>query len=205
MNGDWYVVGPVTIQAIDPRPLYGAEIPRRELDHMDLERHEAQRVGKGFMLNPPAAMKVAYDSGVRNWFDPALIQKLPVTMNPGDSLVSTVSMPKGLVLHAQLRNNIERGVDDSSPIRTAAVLTCVSKRRPVGTMTTTGRDRGRPGTHSSTRCGHATAPRFRLPPTVGNNRTRIATTVRRLNRSVERDGDAGALAHAHKHGAGSIG
>lgn len=131
VNGDWYVVGPVTIQAIDPRPLYGAEIPRRELDHMDLERPEAQRVRNGFMLNPPAAMKVAYDSGVRNWFDPALIQKLPVTMNPGDSLVSTVSMPKGLVLHAQLRNNIERGVDDSSPIRTAAVLTCVSKPLPA--------------------------------------------------------------------------
>jgi hypothetical protein len=39
-------------------------------------------------------------------------------------------MPKGLVLHAQLRNKIERGVDDSSPIRTAAVLTCVSAPQP---------------------------------------------------------------------------
>ena len=73
-------------------------------------------------------MKVAYDSGVRNWFDPALIQKLPVAMKPGDSLVSTISMPKGLILHAQLRNKIERGVEDSSPIRTAVVLTCVASR-----------------------------------------------------------------------------
>jgi len=46
-------------------------------------------------------------------------------MRPGDSLVSTISMPKNLMLHAQLRNKIERGVGDSSPIRTAAVLTCV--------------------------------------------------------------------------------
>jgi len=130
VNGDWYVVGTVTIKTIDPRPLYGSEIPRRELDRMDKERPEAQRVRNGFMLNPPAQMKVAYDSGVRNWFDPSLVQKLPVTMKPGDSLVSTVSMPKGLVLHAQLRNNIERGVDDSSPIRTAAVLTCVSEPQP---------------------------------------------------------------------------
>jgi hypothetical protein len=90
---------------------------------MDKERAPDQRVRNGFMLNPPAQMKVAYDSGVRNWFDPALIQKLPVTMKPGDSLVSTISMPKGLVLHAQLRNKIERGVQDSSPIRTASVLT----------------------------------------------------------------------------------
>jgi hypothetical protein len=130
INGDWYVVGPVTITAIDPPPLYGSQIPRRQLDHMDKERPEGQRVRNGFMLNPPAQMKVAYDSGVRNWFDPSLTQRLPVTMKPGDSLVSTISMPKGLVLHAQLRNKIERGVDDSSPIRTAAVLTCVSAPQP---------------------------------------------------------------------------
>ncbi len=130
INGDWYVVGPVTIKAIEPRPLYGSEIPRRQLDRIDKERPEGQRVRNGFMLNPPARMKVAYDSGVRNWFDPALIQKPPVAMQPGDSLVSTISLPKGLVLQAQLRNKIERGVDDSSPIRTAAVLTCVGAPQP---------------------------------------------------------------------------
>ncbi len=130
VNGDWYVVGPAEVVAIDPAPLYGSEIPASELDHMDRERPEGQRVRNGFMLNPPAAMKVAYDSGVRNWFDPSLIRKLPVAMVPGDSLVSTISMPKGLVLHAQLRNKIERGVGDSSPIRTAAVLTCVDRPQP---------------------------------------------------------------------------
>ena len=130
INADWYVIGPVTVQSIDPKPLYGAEIPKRQLDQMDKERKEDQRVRNGFMLNPPARMKVAYDSGVRNWFDPSLIQKLSVTLKPGDSLVSTISMPKGLVLRAQLRNKIERGVDDSSPIRTAAILTCVGEPQP---------------------------------------------------------------------------
>lgn len=131
VNGDWYVVGPVKVIAIDPRPLYGSEIPKSELDPIELERPESQHVRNGFMLNPPARMKVAYDSGVRNWFDPSLIQKLPAAMKPGDSLVSTISMPKHLVLHAQLRNNIERGVEDSSPIRTAAVLTCVAEPQPA--------------------------------------------------------------------------
>ncbi len=131
VNGDWYVVGPAAVKAIDPKPLYGKEVPRRELDRMDKERKVDQRVRNGFMLNPPARMKVAYDSGVRNWFDPSLIQKPPVAMKPGDSLVSTISMPKNLVLHAQLRNKIERGVDDSSPIRTAAVLTCVGAPQPA--------------------------------------------------------------------------
>ena len=130
VNGDWYVVGPVTVTTIDPAPLYGAEIPPRELDSMDKERPEEQRVRNGFMVNPPAQMKVAYDSGVRNWWDPSLVQKLPAMMKPGDSLVSTISMPKRLKLHAQLRNVIERGVDDSSPIRTAAVLTCMAAPQP---------------------------------------------------------------------------
>lgn len=130
VNGDWYVVGPVTIKAIEPKPLYANEIPEIELDHMDLERPVAQRVRNGFMLNPPAAMRVSYDSGVRNWFDPSLIQRLPVAMKPGDSLVSTISMPKGLVLKPMLWETVERGVDDSSPIQTAAVLTCVAEPLP---------------------------------------------------------------------------
>ena len=130
INGDWYVVGPVTIKAITPKPLYGEEVPEIELDHMDLERPVAQRVRNGFMLNPPAAMRVSYDSGVRNWFDPSLIQRLPVNMKAGDSLVSSISMPKGLVLKPMLWETVERGVDDSSPIRTAAVLTCMAEPVP---------------------------------------------------------------------------
>ena len=131
VNGDWYVVGPVIIETVDPRPLYANEIPERELDHMDRDHKPEHRVRNGFMLNPPPRMEVAYDSGVRNWFRPSLIQKLPVTMKPGDSLVSTISMPKNLVLSAPLRNKIERGVGDGSPIRTAAVLTCVDEPQPA--------------------------------------------------------------------------
>ena len=142
VNGDWYVVGAVTVRSMDPRPLYGSEIPASQLDRMDKERKEDQRVRNGFMLNPPAAMSVAYDSGVRNWFEPSLIQKLPVAMKPGDSLVSTISMPKGLVLNAPLRNKIERGVDDSSPIRTAAVLTCVTEPQPADAFRPAFCDRG---------------------------------------------------------------
>jgi hypothetical protein len=131
VNGDWYVVGPVTVVGIDPKPLHGSEIPQGQLDHMDLERPEAQRVRNGFMVNPPARMKVAYDSGVRNWFDPALVQNLPAEMKLGDAMVSTISMAKNLALKAQLRNEIERGEEDSSPIRTAAVLTCVAEPQPA--------------------------------------------------------------------------
>jgi hypothetical protein len=134
VNGDFYVVGPVTITEITPKPLYGAEIPANQIDETDRLQPEKYRVRNGFMLNPPAEDKVSYDSGVKNWFDPALIQKLPVAMKPGDSLVSTISMPMGLVLRVPLQNSNEtesRGVEDSSPVKDAAVLTCVAEPQPA--------------------------------------------------------------------------
>jgi hypothetical protein len=130
VNGDYYVVGPVTVKALDPKPLYGKDIPEAELDDRDKSHPESQRLRHGFMLNPPAQEKVAYDSGVRNYFDPSLIQKLPVTMKVGDSLVSTISMPMGLTINAPLRNAYARGEEDASPTRIAAVLTCVDKPLP---------------------------------------------------------------------------
>jgi len=131
VNGDFYVVGPVAITEITPRPLYGAEIPAAQLDHMDKEKPEKDRVRNGFMLNPPAEMKVAYDSGIRNWFDPSLIQKLPVAMKPGDSLVSTISMPMRPVADTVMGRPVTRGEEDNSPVRDAAVLTCVAEPQPA--------------------------------------------------------------------------
>ena len=131
VNGDWYVVGPVTVTQIAPRPLYGEEIAEIEMTGEDLRRPVEDRVRNGFMLNPPASQDVSYDSEVKNFFRPKLIQKLPAAMRPGDSLVSTISMPAGLELPAQLRNKIRRGQGDSSPIRTAAVLTCLSAPQPA--------------------------------------------------------------------------
>ncbi|MGD1001885.1 MAG: hypothetical protein ABSA67_14415 [Candidatus Brocadiia bacterium] len=134
VNGDFYVVGPVTITAITPKPLYGAEIPAAQLDAQDKRQAEKDRVRNGFMLNPPAAREVSYDSGVKNWFRPSLIQKLPVSMKPGDSLVSTISMTLGVVLQAPLQMNSaeteSRGVEDASPVKDAAVLTCVAEPQP---------------------------------------------------------------------------
>ena len=117
INDDWYVVGPVTIEAIDPRPLYGGEISESQVDPNGARRPEGQRVCNGFMLNPPAAVKVSYDSGVRNWFEPSLIQKLPIAMKPRDSLVSTISMPNGSRDPSPIaeRDRARRGGQQPSP------------------------------------------------------------------------------------------
>ena len=140
VNGDFYVVGPVTVTEITPRPLYGAEIPADQIDPTDKNTPVKNRVRNGFMLNPPAERKVSYNSVVHNWFDPSLVQKLPVSMKPGDSLVSTISMPMGdFPLQPPLREKEgaynpkeeSRGKGDSSPVRDAAVLTCVAEPQPA--------------------------------------------------------------------------
>jgi len=136
VNGDFYVVGPVTVIEIAPKPLYGAEVPAGELDATDKRHPENEHIRNGFMLNPPAERKISYDSGVKNFFDPSLIQRLPVSMKPGDSLVSTISMPMGLTVSPPLAiehtsNKGVRGFEDSSPIKDAAVLTCVAEPPPA--------------------------------------------------------------------------
>jgi hypothetical protein len=127
-NTDFYVVGPVTITAIDPKPLHGKDIPEDQLNVREKRLKEDQRVRNGFMLNPPVAMKVAYDSAVKNWFAPSLVQRLPVAMKAGDSLVSTISMPPGLKIKCQLKNVYRRS---GAPTRRAAVLTCVGEPQPA--------------------------------------------------------------------------
>ena len=80
VNGDWYVVGPVTVVAMDPKPVY-----------------DGKDVRNGSMLNPPAlGMSQAFDtrSIKPESFKKDLLAKLPVAMKPGDSLVSAISEAK---------------------------------------------------------------------------------------------------------------
>lgn len=132
VNGDFYVVGPVVVSHIDPTPRFGGDVPADELDGAEEGLPEGQRVRNGSMLNPPARQEVAYDSGIRNWFRPELMERLPIRMKPGDSLVSTISLCQGeAVAFPYHGDGPVRGVEDNSPIKVAAVLTCVEDALPA--------------------------------------------------------------------------
>ena len=134
VNGDFYVVGPVTITEITPKPLYGAEIPANQLDpHGQGARRKmtASATASCSIRRPCRKSLTTAASGTG--FDPSLIQKLPVSMKPGDSLVSTISMPVGLSSGAaadRQRAGEIRGDEDASPVKDAAVLTCVAEPLP---------------------------------------------------------------------------
>ena len=111
MTGDYYVVGPVTITAISPSPTTSSPYEN------------------GSVLNLPTANgKSGFDSRLNDgtdeswWFDASLRSYAPITLKPGDSLVSSISLA---TIHSL--PEVMRASDMSaSPVRTVSVLTVLS-------------------------------------------------------------------------------
>ena len=108
VNGDYYVVGPVTVTAIAPAPTYGSN------------------ARNGSTLNPPPSGYCGYDGRIINYFRSALTAPLPVAMAPGDSLVSTISVD----VMGQIPNMLRPQDHSTRPVKTAAVLTCMAEQVP---------------------------------------------------------------------------
>ncbi len=110
VTGDFYVVGPVTVVKIEP---------------------EATGTGQSFrngsMLNPPTDSSQGYDGRMKG-FRQDLAVKLPVSLKPGDSLVSTVSLEQKE--QNQILPNPTKSREDAF-LRTAAVLTCLAEQVPA--------------------------------------------------------------------------
>ena len=126
VTGDYYVVGPVTVASVTPRTLRGAEVS--QLTERERSKYEGQYVRNGSMLNPPTTPATGYDSRFQNNFDPKLAAVFPLEMKPGDSLVSTISLDK--TQQNQVFRNPTRA-DETSVLRTAAVLTCLAQAVPA--------------------------------------------------------------------------
>jgi hypothetical protein len=111
VNGDYYVVGPVTVTAIDPAPTISS--PYENGSVVDL---------------PTSNGKSGFDSRLNDgtdeswWFDATLRSYPPIALKPGDSLVSSISL-------AQIHSlpEVMRASDMSaSPVATVSVLTVLS-------------------------------------------------------------------------------
>ncbi|MBN1292655.1 MAG: T9SS type A sorting domain-containing protein [Candidatus Latescibacteria bacterium] len=106
VNGDYYVVGEVTVVSIDPQPKDGRN---------------------GSVLNQPVNRKAGYDDRIQgSWFDPKQFTQPPIVMKPGDALISTISGGDPET-NPRLLRTIEKS---KSPVRTAAVLTCLNSQVP---------------------------------------------------------------------------
>ncbi len=111
VNGDYYVVGPVTITGIDPAPTTSSPYEN------------------GSVLNLPTAnSKSGFDSRLNDgtdeswWFDASLRSYPPINLKPGDTLVSSISLPQ---IHSV--PEVMRSTDMSiSPVASVSVLTVLS-------------------------------------------------------------------------------
>ncbi|MBN2582729.1 MAG: hypothetical protein JXL80_06640 [Planctomycetes bacterium] len=103
-TGDWWVVGPVTVEKVAPAPADDRS---------------------GSVVNPPAGKKQGYDSRISG-YDASLRATFPLELKPGQSLVSTDSLTNvGDKTPDTVRGQYARG-----PLRTAVVLTCVAEAPP---------------------------------------------------------------------------
>jgi hypothetical protein len=131
VTGDYYIVGPVTVVDISPKPLFGKAV----VDHPDWELIEKSSVreqttrgyeGKwarnGSVLNQRNVDRGGFDSRMASGsYDPAQFTPLPIALKPGDALVSTISAPEPLYAYT----------GHGQPVQAAAVLTCLEKPVPA--------------------------------------------------------------------------
>lgn len=126
VNGDWYVVGPTEVVAIQPKPLWGEAVsPLIDRDSVRETKYPGKQARHGSVINPPAKSRMGgFDSRIPSGrYDPGLFAHLPIRMNPGDSLVSTISRPNEEITRF--------GGQHVDPLKVAAVLTCVEKPQPA--------------------------------------------------------------------------
>jgi hypothetical protein len=111
VTGDYYVVGPVTITAINPPPTTSSPYLN------------------GSVLNLPTANgKSGFDSRLNDgtdeswWFDASLRSYPPITLKPGDTLVSSISLAQIHSLPEVMRTSDM----SASPVSTVSVLTVLA-------------------------------------------------------------------------------
>ena len=111
VNGDYYVVGPVTVTAISPQPTTSSPYLNGSVKNL-----------------PTSSGKSGFDSRLNDgtdeswWFDATLRSYPPITLKPGDALVSSISLS---TIHSV--PEVMRASDMSaSPVASDSVLTVLS-------------------------------------------------------------------------------
>ena len=110
VTGDYYVVGNCTIVSITPKPGEGRN---------------------GSELNPALNdSRSGYDSRVASGrYDSRMSAQLPISMKPGDALISTISTTQEEF--GKLPNWLRKSDKSGCPVKSACVLTCVEKSLPA--------------------------------------------------------------------------
>lgn len=111
VTGDYYVIGKVTVVSITPAP---------------------QNNRNGSVVNPTFKQISGYDDRVDgNRFREELRKYSPIELNPGDMLLSSISVSENE--HRKLERWLREGQSDraTSPVYSISILTCLEKPVPA--------------------------------------------------------------------------
>lgn len=132
VNGDWWVVGPVTVSEVTPAP--GEERPDVTIETPknvwgDTSLRNDQRMRNGSMIVLSAGGKQGYDSRSQS-YDPELSVAFPLTIETDRSLISTISNATVPVDNFAHRIMWASEKKCQNVLKTAAVLTVLRKAPP---------------------------------------------------------------------------
>ncbi len=132
VTGDYWVLGPVTVASVSPAP-QAAEIESASTTVKSIygavAMVEDKRMRNGSMIVLQSGRKQGYDSRLKN-YDPALSVAFPLKLQPEQSLISSVSNGEERVPVLLRAMMWEREASSYLALKSAAVLTCVSKAPP---------------------------------------------------------------------------
>jgi hypothetical protein len=115
VNGDYYVVGPVIITEISPHPTTSLPYLNGSVKNL-----------------PTASRKSGFDSRLNDgtdqshWFDASLRSYPPITLKPGDALVSSISVATDHSVPEVMRGSTK----SASPVASDSILTVLDSVPP---------------------------------------------------------------------------
>jgi hypothetical protein len=111
VNGDYYVVGPVTITAISPAPTTSSPYENGSVKNLPAKNRKS---GFDSRLNDGTDQSWSFDASLRSY--------PPISLKPGDSLVSSISLA---TIHS-VPEVMRAGDMSASPVGSVSVLTVLS-------------------------------------------------------------------------------
>lgn len=132
ITGDWWVIGPVTVDAISPGPAAGEASGNgpQKSNYGAVGMKDDPRMRNGSMIVSAAGVGQGYDSRLVN-YDPALSVALSVALPVNVSLISSVSNPDGkvdMLCSSMMWGSEKKGVQ---ALKAAAVLTVLQSEPPA--------------------------------------------------------------------------
>ena len=133
VNGDWWVVGPVSVVSVSPGPRRALDSEKTDFGKnvwgdSGMQNDSSKRCGSMIVMKP--SNKQGYDSRIVN-FDPGSSIDFPYLLKANTSLITSISndtIPQQVLFHKLMWPGEKSAI---TALKTAAILTCLDQVPPA--------------------------------------------------------------------------